>query len=164
MRQKACIEVVIVASDGAFLVWDSRGTNYVAIETDALARWIIELAQDDETPTVEFGSPKGGAFMAAATRIVDTLSPKRDGAEELVGVHVVVQWSAQPWSAVVWAPKGGPKAALAPDKLGQLLATVAVDPDQPRVPAGAPPDPGAHLVDGVGTIVSNWLRPGGAPA
>lgn len=164
MRTKATIELVIVASDGAFLLWDARGTNYVATDREALARWVLEVAADENTPTVEFGAPKGGAWVVAATRVLDAVTRKAEKVEDAVGVHVVIQWSSDPWSTVVWAPRGGPRAALNPLKLGELLADIAVDSAQPRVPAGAPPDPGEQIVDGLGQVVSQWLRPGGSAA
>lgn len=158
MRTKACIEVVVVASDGCFLLWDARGMNYVALDDESIARWVVELAEDEETPTVEFGAPKGGAWMQTATKIVNTLAKREGATEDAVGVHIVVQWQREPWSAVVWAPRGGPRATLSPAKLGEVLRELALDKGQPRVPAGAPPDPGQHIVEGIGDAISGWLR------
>lgn len=163
MKNKSCIEVVIVASDDAFLIWDSRGTNYVATDAESLQRWVLEIASDDDTPDVDFSAPRGGAWMQAAMKVVDTVS-KKPAVEDAVGVHVVIQWKLEPWSAVVWPPKGGPRPAMTAHKLGEMLAQLARDPSQPRVQAGAPPDHSERLLEGVGELVSQWLKPGGHAA
>jgi hypothetical protein len=158
---KRTVEVVIMATDGgAFLLFDARGTNYVAASDEELARWMLRIATDPDTPQVPFGSPSEGAWTKAAQRILaalDTRAPEPAN-DELVGVHVVVQCQDEPWCVVVWPPKGPPRTALSPDKLGTVLAELASDPSQPRVRPGAPPDAGADMLERGSSLLSNWLR------
>lgn len=159
--EKRTVEVVLMASDGgAFLLFDSRGTNYIAATAEELGRWMLRIASDPDTPQVPFGSPTDGAWTKAAQRILAALDPKRDepASDELVGVHVVVQCQSEPWCVVVWPPKGAPRTALSPEKLGEVLAALASDPTQPRVRPGAPPDAGADILERGSSLVSNWLR------
>lgn len=157
---KRTVELVIMPSDDAFLLFDARGTNYVAGDAEALARWALTIALDPDTPQVAFGSPSDGVWTKAAQRILSALDRQSETtpSDELVGVHVVVQYALDPWTVVVWPPKGPPRAATNPAKLATLLAELARDPGMPRVRPGAPPDAGADILERGSSLVSTWLR------
>lgn len=159
MSKSRCVEVVVVKSDTVLLLWDANGTTHVAADAEQAARAVERICEDSTIPDVAFASPRGGAFQRAATRVIEQVTQRADvDVADAVGIHLVFQHCADPWSMVVWPPKGTPRAATDRTKLGTLLDQLLADDTLPKVPAGAPPDPNDRLLEGAGELVQRWLQ------
>lgn len=151
--KKRTIEVVVQAEpDGASMLFDAEGSVHIADTPEALGRWAVALAQDENTPEVDFGKPSG-RWTEFASRVMGELGGKSIAPEEeATAVHLIVQFAmsdddAAQVRAVVSPSRGRPRSALSVVALGTLLDEFARDESQPNVPAGAPPDAAMGLAE-----------------
>ncbi len=163
--QQKTIEVVVQAEDdGASLLFDHAGNIHVADDANALGRWVLELAANESTPSVEFGKPSG-RFLELASRLMDQQGIPRAATADATAVHIVVQVrleleeDAAPGleSAVVHPQRGRVRLARSVEELGKLCDELARDDGQPKVPGGAPPDAFSELLSRGATCIGEVL-------
>lgn len=137
---KKTIEVVVQSDDDAFLLFDHSGATHVAVDGDAIGRWVVDVASREDTPTVGL---RPSPWLKMAARFLESEGFEAVAIEgECVAVHVVVQVTLEGGrlvSAAVAPPAGKMRAVTSVARLGAVLADLSRDTSMPRVPAGAPP-------------------------